>query len=212
MGDLICIRCGEPWDSFGITYARGEGDLTLGEVAKFLSGQGCPICGFGTICPKCHGGLIEKNGCPTCFGSGNVFARRCPNAADTRFHQWFIGYSNTPNYPLRFLDTVEIIREDKSEESADGVVYVAKIKCPDCHSEGEPCSECGGDGKFHSEQRPELLEHAVESLLDNSDAEPIGALTRFMSQIADPAIPSGTPLHLALSHATRHKPVPDSER
>lgn len=194
MGDLICVRSGDMWDAFGITYARGEGDLTLDEVDKFTQGMGCPSCGFGTICSKCHGGRIEKNGCATCFGSGYVFARRCPSAADARFHQWFIGYSNTSNYPLRFLDAVEIIREEKSEESVDGFVHVAKIMCPDCRGEGTPCCECGGDGKFHAEMQPDLLEQAVESLLDNSDAEPLGVLTRFMLQ---------TPRHQAVQGAKR---------
>jgi hypothetical protein len=36
MGDLICVRCGEPWDSHGITYAKGDGDLTLDEVKRFF--------------------------------------------------------------------------------------------------------------------------------------------------------------------------------
>jgi len=73
-----------------------------------------------------------------------------------------------------------MLREEKPEESADGIVHVAKIKCPDCRGEGEPCSECGGDGKFHIERQGGYFEQAVESLLDNSDAEPIGVLTRFM--------------------------------
>jgi hypothetical protein len=180
MGDLVCPKCGDLWESYGITYAKGEGDLTLEEVKRFLNGEGCPSCGFGTICPKCQGGRIEKNSCPTCFGGGYVFAKRCPTASDARFHQWFIGYSNSPNYPLRFFNTVEILRQEKPEESCDGVIYVAKIKCPDCHGEGEPCSECGGDGKFHPEKQPDYFDHAVGALLDNTDAEPIGVLTEFM--------------------------------
>ena len=183
MGDLICPKCGDMWDSYGITYAKGEGDMSLEEVKNFLEGRGCPSCGFGTICPKCQGGRIEKNGCTTCFGSGAVFAKRCPNASDVRFHQWFFGYTNSPKYPLRFLDEVEILHKEKPEESCDGIVHVAKVKCPDCHGEGEPCSECGGDGKFHAENQPDNFDQAVGSLLDNIDAEPIGVLTRFMRGI-----------------------------
>ena len=180
MGELICIKCGDLWESYGITYAKGEGDHTPDEVRRFLNGEGCPSCGFGTTCTKCHGGCIEKNNCPTCFGSGYVFARRCPNASDARFHQWFIGYSNTPHFPLRFLQALEIILHDKPEQSQDGVVDVAKVKCPDCLGQGEPCSECGGDGKFHAEQHADYFEQAVTSLLDNSDAEPVGVLMRFV--------------------------------
>jgi hypothetical protein len=150
-----------------------------------MNGGGCPSCGFGTICPKCQGGRIEKNGCPTCFGSGYVFAKRCPNSSDVRFQQWFMGHSNTPNYPLRFFESVEIFQQEKPEESSDGIVYVARIQCPDCHGEGELCSECGGDGKFHAEKQPDYFEQAVSSLLDNSDAEPIGVLTRFMGGMLD---------------------------
>jgi hypothetical protein len=36
MGDLICPKCGDSWESFGITYAKGEGDLTLEEVKRFF--------------------------------------------------------------------------------------------------------------------------------------------------------------------------------
>ena len=180
MSDLVCVRCGDSWDAYGITYAKGDGDLTLQEVRRFLNGEGCPSCGFGTICPKCQGGRIEKNDCHTCFGSGYVYGKRCPHASDARFHQWFVGYTNTPNYPLRFFDQVEILRPEKPEESLDGIVYVARIRCPECHGEGEPCSECGGDGKFHAEKQPDYFDQAVGSLLDNSDAEPVGVLTRFM--------------------------------
>ena len=180
MGDLICVRCGETWDAYGITYAKGEGDLALDEVERFLNGAGCPTCGFGSLCPRCHGGCIEKNDCPTCFGSGYVYARRCPNASDERLRQWFIGYRDNSRCPLRFLDPVGIIRQAKPEQSLEGIVYVAKVKCPDCHGAGIPCSECGGDGKFHADRQSDYVTQAVECLLENSDAEPIGVLTRFM--------------------------------
>jgi len=188
MSDLICPLCGDSWEAYGITYARGDGDMSLEEIKKFLEGAGCPSCGFGTICPKCQGGRIEKNGCPTCFGGGYVFAKRCPSASDTRFHQWFIGYSNSPNYPLRFLATVDLLHQEKPEESCEGIVYVAKVNCPDCHGEGEACSECGGDGNFHAEKQPDYFDQAVGSLLDNTDAEPIGVLTRFTRGIATPSV------------------------
>jgi hypothetical protein len=185
MGDLICVKCGELWDSFGITYAKGEGDLTMEEVRRFMKGEGCPGCGFGTLCTRCNGGGIEKNGCATCFGSGYVYARRCPTAVDERFRRWFIGYTNSPDYPVRTFETVEAldVGAESPEESLEGTVYVSRIKCPDCHAEGEPCSECGGDGKFHREKHPDYFAQAVGSLLDNSDAEPIGVLMRFMGGI-----------------------------
>jgi hypothetical protein len=76
---------------YGIAYAKGEGDLTLTEVKRFLRGDGCPACHFGTICTRCDGAGIENNGCPTCFGKGYVFAQRAQQARDPRFRTWFIG-------------------------------------------------------------------------------------------------------------------------
>lgn len=40
-GDLICNRCGEPWDSYGV---RVGGDMTNEERNRFLRGGGCPCC------------------------------------------------------------------------------------------------------------------------------------------------------------------------
>lgn len=39
-GDLICNRCGEPWDSYGVRH----GDMIEEEAKKFLRGGGCPSC------------------------------------------------------------------------------------------------------------------------------------------------------------------------
>ena len=180
MSDVICPKCGELWDSFGITYAKGEGSLTVDEVARFLRGQGCPGCDFGTICPRCHGGRIENNECRTCFGNGYIFVQRCPRPADPRFAQWFFGYSNIPSFPLRFLGNVDIISQYAPTTKRGVFVYNAKIVCPDCHGEGEPCVECGGDGKFHPEKQPDRFDAAVFALLDSTDEEPICVLTEFV--------------------------------
>jgi hypothetical protein len=49
MGDLICARCGEPWDSYGVFH----GDMTEEEKRRFLHGEGCPSC-FGVECQGEH--------------------------------------------------------------------------------------------------------------------------------------------------------------
>jgi hypothetical protein len=43
MGDIICRKCGEPWDAYGVFH----GDMTPEERRRFLRGEGCPICDFG---------------------------------------------------------------------------------------------------------------------------------------------------------------------
>ena len=62
MSDMVCAICGEPWDAYGVRH----GDMTPAEARKFLSGQGCPSCQFGTACPHCDGTGHEP--CPNhCF-------------------------------------------------------------------------------------------------------------------------------------------------
>ena len=40
MGDILCRRCGEPWDAYGVTH----GDMTALEARRFRAGKGCPVC------------------------------------------------------------------------------------------------------------------------------------------------------------------------
>lgn len=39
-GDLICNKCGEPWDAVGVW----DGDMTKTERERFFNGDGCPNC------------------------------------------------------------------------------------------------------------------------------------------------------------------------
>lgn len=39
MGDIVCPRCGEPWEFFEI-----QEDFTKEERSAFKSGNGCPSC------------------------------------------------------------------------------------------------------------------------------------------------------------------------
>lgn len=38
--DIICRKCGEPWDAYGARH----GDMTPGEYRAFIRGDGCPCC------------------------------------------------------------------------------------------------------------------------------------------------------------------------
>ena len=43
MSDIICARCGEPWDSTGgIHYSHS--DLSASQYELLLEGRGCPCC------------------------------------------------------------------------------------------------------------------------------------------------------------------------
>jgi len=48
--DYCCSICGEPYNYFGIRESlrfNGDGEMTLGDVKKFMEGKGCPSCDFG---------------------------------------------------------------------------------------------------------------------------------------------------------------------
>ena len=78
MGDINCAKCGEPWDAYGVR----NGDMTEEEAKKFLAGEGCPGCGFGSKCPQCHGTGKHRFGitadtetddpCNWCDGTGKL--------------------------------------------------------------------------------------------------------------------------------------------
>lgn len=44
MGDVICRKCGEPWDWYGIYHHE---DMDVVDANRFIKGQGCPSCNFG---------------------------------------------------------------------------------------------------------------------------------------------------------------------
>ena len=57
MGDIICAKCGEPWDYYGLKH----GDVEMHEVRPILNGEGCPCCDFGNDKDKCKNGFIIKH-------------------------------------------------------------------------------------------------------------------------------------------------------
>ena len=73
MSDIVCAICGEPWDAYGVCH----GDMSPDEAKLFLAGEGCPSCGFGTLCPWCNGTGVDRyqvaggtEPCPECDGDG----------------------------------------------------------------------------------------------------------------------------------------------
>ncbi len=40
MSDIKCVKCGEPWDAYGVTH----GDMLFWEAKLFKLGAGCPSC------------------------------------------------------------------------------------------------------------------------------------------------------------------------
>ena len=82
MSDIICAKCSEPWDSYGLDH----GDTTKEEARKIRKGQGCPSCAFGTRCTICYGKgwytpegwdpeLVEVK-CSRCEGTGKFIPEK----------------------------------------------------------------------------------------------------------------------------------------
>lgn len=166
MSDIYCAKCGEPWDSYGITWDVGEGDMTPAEVKRFRKGEGCPACEFATICTRCRGTGIEPG--------GSVLHSECQECHDQHYlivqrwgvlQKWQVGYA-PGNKP--FPGNPVVIKQYPSTYHPDGNLERAKVLCPFCT--GEPCSTCNGDGKFHGQGDPL---RGLESLLDASDEDPI---------------------------------------
>jgi hypothetical protein len=165
----------------GITYdAKGEGDLTITEFNSFLRGEVCETCYFGAICTMCVSAGIENNNFQACFGKAYVFPRRAPQASVTRFRTRFIGYTNNKSFPLRNLESIEIIHGVDVTQSADGPVLIVKAKCPDCKCRGGPCTQCGGDAEFHQDNEGNHFDGAIIDLRDASGEESVSVLARPM--------------------------------
>ncbi len=47
-------------------------------------------------------------------------------------------------------------------------------------SQRDPCTQCGGDARFHQDQEGDHVEGAMSDLMEANDEEPVGVLTRFM--------------------------------
>lgn len=59
--DLLCERCGEPWDQYHVRH-----EMTPQERNTFLDGKGCPSCGDKKPCGKpvtCGACALYDRGC-----------------------------------------------------------------------------------------------------------------------------------------------------
>lgn len=177
MSDILCRICGEPWDNFGIT-TNDEGDMTREEVKKFRAGKGCPSCDFGSRCTHCSGTGLEPAesillaACETCWGQRQVFARQL----------WVIDGWGPLQYGYEPLvktapEGVRVISYGSRQPCLEGEYRSVRVACWDCKDEQQPCSVCKGDAKFHKrELTAQEYSERLNSLLDNSDEEPIGLI------------------------------------
>jgi hypothetical protein len=167
-----------------------NGDMEANEATRFMRGEGCPGCRFGTACPLCNGtGNVEPNyGEPTCCrGKGYVLAWRPHNTVGRyQAKQFYTGYEpnvrHLPGLDLNERTTMGVRTFPEyinMHRSADGMVEEWWVACPEGHAEkpvGDPCPCCKGTGKLTIPEPEEMALKAAESHLEASDEEPIGIL------------------------------------
>ena len=173
MSDILCAKCEEPWDSWGVSH----GDMEPHEAARFHRGDGCPACGFATRCVQCSGsGFDQETGSRHCFwcqGRVLVYARRLLTGQTV--NPWMVGF--LPDWrpiPPEWIAVATKGRNVGLSGSKQGPVVTHAFVCPDCAPQAEPCRWCNGDGRLRVAEGSDL--RAAISACDASDEEPLGIL------------------------------------
>jgi len=195
MSDIRCMKCGEPWDAYGVA----NGDMEADEAEKFRKGLGCPSCGFGKQCVGCDGTgryrehvMGEKECCFNAKGivlgrvivgatPGTVYSRQVGEASsgfESRVRA-LGAFGDLERKQLGVRKFPERIRSGGPD--CDGVRWVEYwFVCPDCHGDipGVECGECQGTGELAPDRVGGDVEWAtrVWSHLDATDEDPIKVL------------------------------------
>jgi len=191
MSDIVCRKCGEPWNSYG---AR-DGEMTFTEYKRFMCGDGCPACNFGTICTQCRGTGREPaafNGieCPECLGGRYLIIR-----ANIDGDVWRYGYSpgirilgycravvkSSKTITMQDADgsnrrEIRVIRHYSIKRTRDGSIIELMVACPYCRDSAPPCQWCKGTGEYHPHQEGEHIDEFLDSLMDGTDEDPLAYL------------------------------------
>jgi hypothetical protein len=143
------------------------------EAARFLAGEGCPHCEFGTKCTECAGTGFEPDSlshCPHCRGQFYAFVRLVqpdgglwnrnplyfdllkrklvvgqPIPDDFEIHEGYI--PNVAVWTPANRATGHLLKIDGGAECREGWYISVKTRCPVCTPTVQ-CPECKGTGKF----------------------------------------------------------------
>lgn len=184
--DVVCAKCGEPWDAYGVR----NGDMEEKEAARFLKGEGCPCCGFGSRCPHCDGTGIDTGDyphtCKTCNDKSYVLAWSPTRSVSGYIAgRLYTGYS--PSVRALSEDVYDNIihlgvrtlpERFGRHESRDGWVEEWWAPCPEgcATKEHTPCPECDGTGALTPSDGMDLA--AAESEINASDEDGVEILAR----------------------------------
>ena len=181
MADMSCIKCGEPWDAYGVN----NGDMEPHEAKRFKRGEGCPSCNFGTQCDQCDGsgrevGYSISPDCKTCRDKGYVLGRWIKDEVS-------IGWQPTVRYlgrrgdqPKKTIGAKKLPAIIRTFDCLEGVAVEYWLLCPDCKGEGDilPCRFCDGSGALKTDDDTDEWANRIQSHLDATDEEPLGVLDK----------------------------------
>jgi hypothetical protein len=195
MGDIECRKCREPWDAFAHTY----GEMTDEEHKRFMGGEGCPSCRWGTVCVHCYGTgkqyeYSQYDECSECSGRHSLHIHRAAGQRVWRYgyepQVYELGWEGEQNRiganrHKRILlkvgsdERFEIEVYETNVLVEDGVTVTRlKIVCPFC--EGIVCSLCNGSGEY---TRPDWADEAekdyLRGLFNETDEDPLEYLSSF---------------------------------
>ena len=180
--DIKCAKCGEPWDGYGVR----NGDMDPDEARKFLRGQGCPSCKFGTACPSCDGSGKDKENsgfhtdeCPVCRGARTVSVRQCLTPPSGWRYDWDPHTKPVP-------DSVTVPQEDRRYFAClEGRAVETRVSCWACFETAPPCQECKGDGKLHRGDRDKSEAFEILSDLLAGDEDGLQCELEDLSDLSD---------------------------
>ena len=165
MAVIYCRKCGEPWDCYGITYSRGEGNMTAADAVRFLKGEGCPSCHWGRHCIQCTGTCKKKDEISKCACHGNHYLIIHKLAGKAGPWQYDHG-QNVCTFPGK----PKIIFQYPDSESGDSKLHEALALCPYCADAACDCMVCSGTGKLQHLEASRL-DAALWSLVEESDED-----------------------------------------
>lgn len=184
MADIICAKCGEPWDAYGVR--NGDPD-----AKRFLKGEGCPCCDFGGHCSSCDGTGIDSDtyphACSTCNDKGYVLAWSPTKSTHVyKVGELYTGYlPNVKHLDASVHDNPVTLGVRKfpdnfdRHQTADGWVEDWWVQCPEgcATKEHLDCSACEGKGTLTPSDEDLELE-AARSEINASDEDPFDILER----------------------------------
>jgi hypothetical protein len=161
------------------------------EAARFLKGEGCPSCRFGTMCVGCAGTGIAGGGwsapthdCKACRGSRKLLVREILTGP------WRMEFGYQPEVtviPEHLAETLMPMHPgaETFHTYANCKTKEFFILCPYCMEkrgvlkpghDGRVCGSCNGDGKFRqtkAEAEDAFLRHASSSVEATDDPDTV---------------------------------------